>query len=195
MTKGDLEKRLDFLREASRLKDILRRTYTHSGQTESTAEHTWALCLLVMTFADQLEGIDLLKLLKICILHDLGEAIHGDVPAISLHASANKAAQEREDLLTIMAPLPSDLQAEFLALWDEYENAASPEARLAKAFDKIETISQHNAGLNPDDFDHTFNLTYGRKYTDTTELTRRIRAILDDETRRNMLRSQNMVAG
>lgn len=73
MTKGDLEKRLDFLREASRLKDILRRTYTHGGQTESTAEHTWALCLLVMTFADQLEGIDLLKLLKICILHDLGK--------------------------------------------------------------------------------------------------------------------------
>lgn len=195
MTKGDLEKRLDFLREASRLKDILRRTYTHGGQTESTAEHTWALCLLVMTFADQLEGIDLLKLLKICILHDLGEAIHGDVPAISLHASANKSAQEREDLLTIMTPLPDELQGEFLALWDEYENAASPEARLAKAFDKIETISQHNAGLNPDDFDHTFNLTYGRKYTDATELTRRIRAILDEETRRNMIRSQNMVPG
>lgn len=94
-----------------------------------------------------------------------------------------------------MAPLPNELQAEFLALWDEYENAASPEARLAKAFDKIETISQHNAGLNPDDFDHTFNLTYGRKYTDATELTRRIRAILDEETRRNMMRSRNMVPG
>ncbi|GBR69345.1 HD domain-containing protein [Gluconobacter kanchanaburiensis] len=195
MTEGDLAKRLDFLREASRLKDILRRTYTHDGHTESTAEHSWALCLLVMTFADQLGDIDLLKLLKICIIHDLGEAIHGDVPAISQTASAGKAAQEREDLLAIMVPLPHELQSEFLSLWDEYEHAASPEARLAKAFDKIETISQHNAGLNPDDFDHTFNLTYGRRYTDATDLTRRIRAILDRETRLNMQRTRSMIDG
>lgn len=189
MTQGDIERRLEFLREASRLKDVLRRTYTRSGQVESTAEHTWALCLLVMTFADQLTGLDLLKLLKMCILHDLGEAIHGDVPAISLTDPAAKSAREREDLLTIMTPLPAELRNEFLALWDEYENAASPEARIAKAFDKIETISQHNGGLNPETFDHTFNLTYGRAYTDTNDLTRGIRDILDRETRENMARS------
>ena len=184
MTTTEIERRLEFLREASKLKDVLRRSFTQDGQPESTAEHTWGLCLLVMTFADYLEGLDLLKLLKICILHDLGEAIHGDVPAISIEASLNKSTQEREDLLTIMAPLPDTLQAEFLQLWDEYENASSPEARMAKAFDKIETIWQHNNGVNPPDFDHGFNLTYGRRYTDHSSLTRAIRDVLDRETRR-----------
>ncbi|KXV24943.1 HD domain-containing protein [Gluconobacter japonicus] len=184
MTTTEIERRLEFLREASKLKDVLRRSFTQDGQPESTAEHTWGLCLLVMTFADYLEGIDLLKLLKICILHDLGEAIHGDVPAISIEASLNKSKQEREDLLTIMAPLPDTLQAEFLQLWDEYENASSPEARMAKAFDKIETNWQHNNGVNPPDFDHGFNLTYGRRYTDHSSLTRAIRDVLDRETRR-----------
>ncbi|MDI6651952.1 HD domain-containing protein [Gluconobacter japonicus] len=184
MTTTEIERRLEFLREASKLKDVFRRSFTHDGQRESTAEHTWGLCLLVMTFADYLEGLDLLKLLKICILHDLGEAIHGDVPAISIEASLNKSQQEREDLLTIMAPLPDTLRAEFLQLWDEYENASSPEARMAKAFDKIETIWQHNNGVNPPDFDHGFNLTYGRRYTDHSSLTRAIRDVLDRETRR-----------
>ena len=184
MTTTEIERRLEFLREASKLKDVLRRSFTQDGQPESTAEHTWGLCLLVMTFADYLEGLDLLKLLKICILHDLGEAIHGDVPAISIEASLNKSKQEREDLLTIMVPLPDTLQAEFLQLWDEYENASSPEARMAKAFDKIETIWQHNNGVNPPDFDHGFNLTYGRRYTDHSSLTRAIRDVLDRETRR-----------
>lgn len=184
MTTTEIERRLEFLREASKLKDVLRRSFTQDGQPESTAEHTWGLCLLVMTFADYLEDLDLLKLLKICILHDLGEAIHGDVPAISIEASLNKSQQEREDLLIIMAPLPDTLQAEFLQLWDEYENASSPEARMAKAFDKIETIWQHNNGVNPPDFDHGFNLTYGRRYTDHSSLTRAIRDVIDQETRR-----------
>lgn len=185
MTTHEIKKRLDFLREASKLKDVLRRAFTLGGQAESTAEHTWGLCLLVITFADQLEGIDLLRLLKICILHDLGEAIHGDIPAISVEASSNKSQQEREDLLTVMAPLPEHLKEEFLELWDEYENASSPEARMAKAFDKLETISQHNTGINPPDFDHEFNLTYGRRYTDHSALTRAIRDVIDSETMRN----------
>lgn len=185
MTINEIERRLDFLREASKLKDVLRRAFTQGGQPESTAEHTWGLCLLVITFADHLPGIDLLRLLKICILHDLGEAIHGDIPASSVEASLNKSKQEREDLLTVMTPLPEELKAEFLQLWDEYENASSPEARMAKAFDKIETIWQHNTGINPPDFDHEFNLTYGRRYTDHSDLTRAIREVLDRETARN----------
>jgi putative hydrolase of HD superfamily len=69
-------------------------------------------------------------------------------------------------------------------LWDEYEAASTAEARLAKALDKLETIIQHNQGVNPPTFDYDFNLRYGRQYTDTHPLLAAIRAELDAETAR-----------
>ncbi len=82
------------------------------------------------------------------VVHDLGEAIRGDIPAIDQDASAPKSADERNDLVTLTAPLPPRLQDEILALRDEYEAAATPEAKVAKALDKLETILQHNQGKN-----------------------------------------------
>jgi len=70
-----------------------------------------------------------------------------------------------------------------LALWDEYEAAETAEARLAKAFDKLETILQHNQGDNPPDFDYAFNLNYGTEYTDLDPLVTEFRRILDEQTR------------
>lgn len=67
-------------------------------------------------------------------------------------------------------------------LWDEYEAAVTPEARLAKALDKLETSMQHNQGRNPDSFDYRFNLGYGAKYTRDHPLISGIRRILDEET-------------
>jgi HD domain len=75
--------------------------------------------------------------------------------------SPESGPRERLDLLEILAPLPGGLRAELVALWDEYESATSAEARLAKALDKLETIMQHNRGLNPENFDYRFNLGYG----------------------------------
>jgi hypothetical protein len=75
--------------------------------------------------------------------------------------SPESGPRERLDLLEILAPLPGGLRAELVALWDEYESATSAEARLAKALDKLETIMQHNQGLNPENFDYRFNLGYG----------------------------------
>ena len=80
--------------------------------------------------------------------------------------------------------LPNELQAELVTLWDEYESATSPEARLAKALDKLETIMQHNQGQNPENFDYRFNLGYGREYTAGHPLIVAFRAALDRETRR-----------
>ncbi|GCE84168.1 HD domain-containing protein [Komagataeibacter diospyri] len=182
LTEENIRDRLTFLEEASRLKDVLRSSFTREAKPESTAEHSWSLCLMILCFADQMAGIDLLKLLKICILHDLGEALNGDIPAIGQNAAHPKSAQERADLEIIMRSLPLDLRNEFLGLWDEYENAVSPEARLAKAFDKLETISQHNSGRNPPSFNYTFNLSYGRNYTDHFDLTKNIRNIVDHAT-------------
>ncbi|WP_262028172.1 HD domain-containing protein [Microvirga sp. Mcv34] len=174
---------LEFLREAERLKSTLRSGYTSTGRPESTAEHTWRLCLMALVLSDEFEDIDLLRLIKLCIVHDLGEALSGDIPAIVQTEGMDKSAQERADLQILTRALHSDRRSEILALWEEYEAASSPEAILAKGLDKLETILQHNQGLNPADFDYAFNLGYGRKQTSAHPVLAGIRAVLDEETR------------
>jgi putative hydrolases of HD superfamily len=154
---------LEFLRAAEKLKSTHRSAWTSAGQPESVAEHTWRLCLMALVLKDGFPGVDFARLVKMCIIHDLGEAIGGDIPAIHQVPGQSKADQERADLLELLQPLPERLRAEITALWDEYEAAASPEAKLAKALDKLETIMQHNQGMNPPDFDYGFNLDYGRR--------------------------------
>lgn len=180
----EIQKRLNFLQEAERLKDVLRTAHTRTGKQESTAEHTWRLCLFVITFADQLPDLDLLKVLKMAVLHDLGEAIHGDIPAIH-QQDLDKSAQERADLIALMQSLPAEIQAELVALYDEYNQAQTPEAQAVKAFDKLETILQHNQGANPGDFDYVFNLSYGQRYTQNHPLFAAIRALLDADTQQH----------
>lgn len=174
---------LEFLRRAEGLKHTLRNAWTSTGRQESAAEHTWRLCLLAMLVQPEFPEVELGHLLQICLIHDLGEVVRGDVPAPEqARLPAGKAAAEREDLLTVLAPLAPSQRAELVALWDEYEAAATPAARLAKALDKLETILQHSQGANPPDFDYAFNLGYGREYTAGHPLLERLRAELDAET-------------
>lgn len=93
-----------------------------------------------------------------------------------------RASRERRRAHLAPLSLPDDATAEIVDLWDEYEAAVSPEARLAKALDKLETIMQHNQGRNPGTFDYAFNLDYGAKSTANHPLIVEIRRILDTET-------------
>lgn len=172
---------LEFLRNSERLKNVTRTSWTSEGQRESVAEHTWRLCLMALVLGREFDGIDMARLMKMCVIHDLGEAIGGDISA-TLQPPEGKSAQERADLLELLKPLPQSARAEIVDLWDEYEAAASPEARLAKALDKLETIMQHNQGQNPQTFDYAFNLGYGARYTADHPLIVEIRRILDAET-------------
>lgn len=186
---ADLSGILDFLRRAERLKSVTRTAFTSEGRRESVAAHTWRLCLMALVFGESFPEVDFARLVKMCIVHDLGEALGGDVPAPEqVAAAANgerpKAEAERRDLLELLEPLPETLRAEILDLWDDYEAAATPEARLAKALDKLETILQHTQGDNPPDFDYRFNLGYGREYTDGDPLIVALRRVLDAETER-----------
>lgn len=174
---------LEFIQAAEALKDTLRSGFTAGGKHESTAEHSWRLCLVVMLFEKELAGCDLLRLLKLCIIHDLGEAISGDVPAIHQSGDPDRAARERRDLVTLCAPLPSEVKDELIALWDEYSAGETREAVYAKGFDKIETMLQHIAGDNPPGFDYGFNLSYGLNWTNRDPLLAQIREAVDEQTR------------
>ena len=189
MQPSELAGVLEFLRGAERLKNVTRSAWTSSGRPESVAEHTWRLCLMAIALHPAFPDIDLGRLLRICVLHDLGEAIGGDVPAPEQaralsEGRAPKADQERRDLMELLAPLPPAVRDEITSLWDEYEAAATPEAKLAKALDKLETILQHNQGRNPPGFDYRFNLAYGRRFTEDHPVIIAMRAVLDRETER-----------
>ena len=175
---------LQFLRDAERLKTVTRSGWTSSGTQESVAEHTWRRCLFALVLHRGFPDVDLGRLLKICVVHDLGEAIGGDIPAPMQRGAGAKSDQERRDLLRLLEALPDASRDELVALWDEYESARTPEARLAKALDKLETIMQHTQGDNPNDFDYRFNLTYGREYTADHPLLIELRRLLDEETER-----------
>ena len=190
MSPLDLHGCLVFLREAERLKSVHRSAYTRTGLQESTAEHSWRLCLMAMVFASEFPELDSGKVLKLCVLHDLGEALHGDTPAIVQHQKPDKSAIERADLQTLMQTLPKALFAEFMGLWEEYEAASSAEAQIVKGLDKLETILQHNQGANPPDFDYGFNLGYGQKYMAAHPLLLQIRALLDADTRQRQQQAQ-----
>ncbi|HET6779199.1 MAG TPA: HD domain-containing protein [Gemmatimonadales bacterium] len=190
MTPQDLGGVLDFLRASERLKATHRSAYTSQGEQESVAEHTWRVCLMALVLAPEFPRLDFARLVKICIVHDLGEAVGGDVPAPeqarrrAAGVATGKGKSERRDLLTLLEPLPARLQGEIAALWDEYEAASTPEARIAKALDKLETIMQHTQGRNPPTFDYRFNLDYGRDHTAGDPVIVAMRTILDAETER-----------
>ena len=187
-----LEGVLDFLRAAEQLKVRTRSAYTSDGMKESVAEHSWRLCLMALVLRDELPDVDLARLIAICVVHDLGEAIGGDVPApvqaerLARDPTAHKSAGEREDLLKLLAPLPPAGREWITALWDEYEAATTREARVAKALDKLETILQHTQGANPPDFDYGFNLGYGRAFTSGDAVIVRLRELLDEKTSARM---------
>jgi putative hydrolase of HD superfamily len=184
MTTAEIEGVLEFLKSAERLKDTMRSAWTSEGRRESVAQHTWRLCLMALVFSRDYPDIDFARLISICIIHDLGEAIRGDIPAIEQDPEENKAIQERSDLLLLLRPLPERIRSDIVDAWDEYEAAKTPEARLAKALDKLETIMQHNQGSNPAGFDYRFNLDYGKRFTTGDPIIEAIREILDRQTLR-----------
>ncbi|MDP2138215.1 MAG: HD domain-containing protein [Candidatus Didemnitutus sp.] len=173
---------LAFLRHAERLKTVTRTAWTSEGKQESTAEHTWRLCLFALSLRPWFPDLDFGRVLGIAIVHDLGEAISGDISAVAQVGAPPKVEQERRDLLQLLEPAPTAARQQIVALWEEYNAAASPEAKFVKAVDKLETILQHNQGSNPADFDYAFNLPYGQAHTAHHPVIVQLRAILDAET-------------
>src|SRR5687768_5615157 len=120
MNATELEGLVEFLRAAERLKTVTRSAYTSQGHPESVAEHTWRLSLMALLLAPQFPDVDFARLIKICLVHDLGEAIGGDIPAPeqarrrAAGAAAGKAQDERRDLVTLLEPLTPPLRDEIL---------------------------------------------------------------------------------
>lgn len=179
---AEIEGILAFLKAAEPFKDTLRSGRTASGRQESAAEHSWRLALMALVLTEQLEGLDMGRLVAMLLVHDLGEVLGGDVPAPDQRGE--KSGAERAHLVALVAPLPAATRERLVALWEEYDRAETPEARVAKALDKLETCLQHVQGSNPPGFDYGFNLAYGRRWDGAHPTVDALRALVDCETAR-----------
>ena len=147
MTPDDrLSRQFAFLNEADRLKSVLRATTLCDGsRRENSGEHSWHLALYALTLADHApEGVDINRVIRMLLLHDLVEIDVGDVPIHSAngtaHASTETQRAESRAADRIFGLLPPDLRDSFRALWEEFESAQTPDAIFAKSLDRVQPV-------------------------------------------------------
>ena len=156
-----LARQIAFLIECDRLKDIVRQTLNaHSGRPENDAEHSWALCLFVMTLSEHSNTpIDVLRVMKMLLIHDIVEIDAGDTFAYDTARLVDQHERESAAATRLFGLLPDDQATEFRALWDEFEDRQTADARFAHAIDRCQamllnclskgvTWSRHNVRLD-----------------------------------------------
>ena len=133
---------LEILRVAEQLKCRTRHCDTTSGRRESVAEHSWRLCLMALLLRDEFPEADMDRVLKMCVIHDLGEAFTGDIPTF---LKTGQDEDEEEGVLeNWFQSFPSPAKEEMLSLLLEMEEMKTREAKIYKAMDKLEALIQHN---------------------------------------------------
>ena len=152
---------LDILHVAERLKDTLRHCTTSGRRTESVAEHSWRVSLMAMLLRNEFPDANMDKVVKMCLIHDLGECFTGDIPAFIKTDSDRKT--EDELLLEWVKSLPPEVSCDLHALYVEMDEQVTIEAKIYKALDKLEAVIQHNESPLDTWSDNEFELnrTYG----------------------------------
>jgi len=142
-----LDQQMAFLTEIDQLKSVLRATTLCDGsRMENSAEHSWHIALYALVLAEHAETpIDVAKVLKMLLLHDLVEIDAGDAPVFGDHDVEALAAKEAAAADRIFALLPDDQASAFRAIWDEFETNKTPEAQFAKSIDRMQPPMQNLA--------------------------------------------------
>ena len=134
------QRQLDFILEVDKLKHVLREAYLidHSRR-ENDAEHSWHISLMAVLLAEYAEtpDLDLLRVVKMLLIHDLVEIDAGDTFAFDEKRTEDKAERESRAAERIFSLLPDDQAEQFRALWEEFESSETPEARFALSVDRI----------------------------------------------------------
>lgn len=135
---------LAILSRAEKLKDTLRHSYTSGGRRESVAEHCWRLTLMAMllTGEEEFRELDMNRVIRMCLIHDLGETFTGDIPAFEKNEAQED--QEQDALSGWLESFSEPTRTEWAGLLEEMTAQQSREARLYKALDKMEAVIQHN---------------------------------------------------
>lgn len=163
------------------LKERTRHAWMKSGRQESVAEHSWRLALMAYFLRDRFPDADLLRVLLMALLHDMGEVFTGDIPTFE-KTDADRAHEHAQRDVWITS-LPAPFAAEVRALFDEMDAGATEEAQLVKALDRMEAVITHNEG-GPATWlplEYELQHTYGTADAAFSPVLRDLRAAVNDE--------------
>jgi putative hydrolase of HD superfamily len=182
------EEYISFLSVIEKLKCNTRHSWTSSGRAESVAEHSWRLAVMALLCADEFPKLDINKVIKMCLIHDFGEALTGDVP--SFWKTDEHEEEERRAIESLLGRLPEQLRSELGALFAEMEAKETQEAKLYKALDNMEAVVSHNeAPIStwiPREYEE--NLIYGEENAAFSAWTKKLREVLKDDSLRKIER-------
>lgn len=184
------ERLLDILSVAEKLKCNTRHSWTSSGRHESVAEHSWRLALMALLVRDEFPRLDMDKVIRMCLIHDLGEAFTGDIP--TFEKTKEDEAKEERVFNEWIESFPSPYREEFVELLQEMNQRVTEEAKLYKALDNLEAVIQHDeADIStwiPLEYDLQF--TYGADKIEFSPYLQQLKASIDERTRMKMSASR-----
>ncbi len=176
------EKLLEALHTAEKLKDTTRHCYTSGGRHESVAEHSWRAALMAYWISDEFPEADMSKVIKMLLIHDLGECFTGDIPTFLKTKEDEK--KEEELLYRWVKTLPEPFCEEMLALYKEMEERQTTEAKIYKAMDSLEAVISHNESdiktWTPNEYE--LNQVYGNDKVTFSEYLLKLRECIRRET-------------
>jgi putative hydrolase of HD superfamily len=141
-----LQQQLEFMIEIDKLKQISRKTIlTDQSREENTAEHSWHIAMAVFLFSEyaQDQKLDLCRVVKMLLVHDLVEIDAGDTYCYDHQNRQHQSKKEEEAAERIFKILPPDQSRSFRALWDEFENRDTSESKYANALDRFQAFLQN----------------------------------------------------
>ena len=177
---------LDALHVAERLKDATRHCYTSGGRHESVAEHSWRITLMAYFIRDEFPEADMDKVIRMCLIHDLGECFTGDIP--SFRKTQADEDTEEQLLYAWVASLPEPYRTEMRALYEEMAARETLEAKIYKALDNLEAVIQHNESdlATWEPHERGLNLTYGNDKVAFSPYLVKLREAIREDTERKL---------
>jgi putative hydrolase of HD superfamily len=147
MQTDNLLKQVSFIKEIDKLKYIQRKTKLfNSDRNENDAEHSWHLAMMTIVLAEHSDkAIDVLKVLKMVLIHDIVEIDAGDVFLYDTTKSHTNTDEELIAAKRIFGLLPTEQAEEFIAIWEEFEEGITDEAKFAKSMDRFEPLLQNTS--------------------------------------------------
>ncbi|NLZ95756.1 MAG: HD domain-containing protein, partial [Bacteroidales bacterium] len=167
MTINNLEKQIAFIKEIDKIKYIQRKTKLfNSNRQENDAEHSWHLAVMAIVLAEHSNhSIDLLKVLKMVLIHDIVEIDAGDTFIYSTTKDHNNSNEELIAAQRIFGILPKEQADELLEIWQEFDEGETDEAKFALSLDRFEPLLQNasNKGGTWVEYDVPYDKVYDKK--------------------------------